>query len=274
MASKGRRRRAPPRSRSRRGREGKLLPWALIVGSVLMIAAGVGANYWVRATRVALDPATMCPMTGPTAVHAFLVDRSDVITPLQAERIQQVFKRAIDGASVGERIDVYVLAADGTQALSPVVSMCRPASTGNDLYQNSARIHTRYVERFSKPLEAALAPIMAPSTESNSPIMESVKAVCVGSFGPLGRGVPTSLTIASDMIQYSPLLNQYRQRDFARFVATPGYHEVLADCHGAKVRVLYLMRPKDARVQDRLHQLFWEKFFDRENAVLASMEAI
>jgi hypothetical protein len=270
-AQKGNRRGS---SRSRRGQRSAILPWVLIGGSALAVVAAMGATYWFRTTRVVLDSATMCPVNGPTAVHAVLVDRSDVITPLQAQRIRQVFDRVVEEAGVGERIDVYVLTEDGTQALSPRVSMCRPKSEGNDLYENSAKLHESYVARFKKPLEDTLAPVMAPATEPTSPIMESVKAVCVAAFGALQPGAVARLTIASDMIQFSPVLNHYKQRDFEKFETTPAYREVLADCHHAQVDVLYLTRPRDVRVQDRRHQLFWERFFDHENAVLLSMEAI
>jgi hypothetical protein len=216
----------------------------------------------------------MCPAGGPTAVHAVLLDRSDIITPLQAQRIRQVFDRIMDSADVGERIDLYVLAADEKQALAPKVSMCRPKSDGNMLNENPVKIRERYISKFKKPLEDALAPIMAPATSPTSPIMESVKAVCVAAFGTLPQGAPAQMTIASDMIQFSPLLDHYRQRDYETFASTAASKEVLADCHHAHVDIIYLVRPRDVHVQDRRHQLFWERFFDHENAVLMSMEAI
>lgn len=247
----------------------------LIGASCIVLLATAAGSYWMKSSRVPLDAATMCPVGGPTSVHAVLLDRSDVITPLQAQRIRQVFNRIVEDAPVGERIDLYVLAADEKQALAPKVSMCRPRSDGNELYENPKRLHDAYVRRFKEPMEAALTSVVAPSAEEpSSPLMESVKAVCVAAFGNLPKGAPAQLTIASDMIQFSPLLNHYRQRDFAKFESTPGYREVLADCHRAAVDVLYLVRPRDVRVQDRMHQLFWERFFDHENAVLTSMEAI
>jgi hypothetical protein len=267
-------RRRPGYSRQRRGGgEGNFFAWILLVASVSIVAGVGGWNYWQR-SKPPPNPETMCPATGPTAVHAVLLDRSDVITPLQAQRIRQVFERIMDNADVGERIDLYVLAADEKQALAPKVSMCRPPSDGSMLSENPARIRERYINKFKKPLEDALTPMMAPATSPSSPIMESVKAVCVAAFGTLPQGTPAQMTIASDMIQFSPLLDHYRQRDFDKFASTPAYKEVLADCHHAKVDVLYLVRPRDTHVQDRRHQLFWEQFFDRENAVLMSMETI
>ena len=261
-------------SRSRRSEPSRFVPSMLIGVSTAIAIALVSGGYWLRKTRVAVDEATMCPVSGPTAVHAILVDRSDAITPLQAQRLHQVLDRIVSDASVGERIDFYLLAGDGTQALSPVVSLCRPKSNGNDLYENSAKIHEKYDDKFLKPLDQTLSMMTSPSSEASSPIMESVKAVCVAAFGNLRKGVPAKFTIASDMIQYSHLMNHYKSRDFEKFTSTSAYKEVLSDCHGASVDILYLVRPRDVHVQDRRHQLFWEKFFDRENATLRSMEAI
>jgi hypothetical protein len=243
------------------------------VASVSIIAGVGGWNYWQR-SKPSPDRETLCPASGPAGVHAVLIDRSDAITPLQAQRIRQVFERIMDSAAVGERIDLYVLAADETQALAPKLSMCRPQSDGSMLNENPARIRERYINKFKKPLEDALAPMMAPATAASSPIMESVKAVCVAAFGNLPQGAPAQMTIASDMIQFSPLLDHYRQRDFDKFASAPAYKEVIADCRHARVDVLYLIRSRDAHVQDRRHQLFWERFFDRENAVLMEMETI
>ena len=76
------------------------------------------------------------------------------------------------------------------------------------------------------------------------------------------------------MIQHSKILDHYQQRDFDVFAKSSGYNQILANCHQAGVDVLYFTRPRDARVQDRKHQLFWEKFFERENAFLNRIEVI
>jgi hypothetical protein len=273
MAQRNERRRYRS-SRSTKKSGKRVIAWFMIVLAVAALGGIGGASAWYRSTRPQMDAATMCPSAGPVAVHAILLDRSDPITPLQAERLRQVVGAAIENASVNERIDLYVLAGDGTQAVAPVVSLCRPKSDGNGLYENRARIPERYAARFKKPLDDALASMMVPVTAQSSPIMESVKAVCIAAFGEMEKSAPARLTVASDMIQFSPLLNHYKRRDFDEFAATPAYKQVLADCHGASVKVLYLVRARDVRVQDRKHQLFWERFFDHENAIVMSIEPI
>jgi len=239
-----------------------------------MIVALLGGSYWRHSVALEQDSTTLCPVTGPSAVNAILIDQSDPISPLQLQRLSQILDQTINDASVGERIDLYVLAHDSMQSLAPVISLCRPKSEGNMFYENPSKVRERYIERFRRPLDQTLKALTTATNSDISPIMESIKAACVAAFGAMPKETPARLLIVSDMIQNSKVLNQYKQRDFDTFAHSTGYAEVLADCHRASVSVVYLLRPRDQRVQDRMHQLFWEKFFDRENAFLKQMEAI
>jgi len=267
--------RTPTRSfRPRAAPSASTKTWLLGVSTVLMVVAVLGLLGWGHATHVELNAVTLCPTAGPVAVHAVLLDQSDPITPLQAQRLSQIVDKVIDEAVVGERIDLYVLTRDSAQALTPRLSLCRPKFEGSMFTENPKRIHDRYVARFRQPVDEALKLLMMPSPSQNSPIMESIKAVCVAAFGSISHDISARLTVASDMIQYSRILDHYKQRDFGIFTKSSAYNEILADCHRAKVDVLYFTRPRDSLVQDRRHQLFWEKFFDRENASLSRMETI
>jgi hypothetical protein len=249
---------------------------ALLLGVLTVAIAGSALGFigWSHATHVELDAETLCPSTGPTAVHTILLDQSDPITSLQAQRVGQIVDKVVDEAAIGERIDLFVLTQDSAQALTPRLSLCRPKSEGSMWTENPRRIHDRYVAKFRQPVDEALKLLMTPSPSQNSPIMESIKAVCVAAFGSIPRDTPVRLTIASDMIQYSRLLDHYKQRDFDAFAKTPAYNETRVNCHRAAVDVLYFTRPRDAHVQDRRHQLFWEKFIDGINASLNRMETI
>lgn len=267
--------RTPTRSfRPRAAPSASTKTWLLGISTVMIVVAVLGFLGWSRATHVELNAVTLCPTAGPVAIHAVLLDQSDPITPLQAQRLSQIVDKVIDEAAVGERIDLYVLTRDAAQALTPHLSLCRPKSEGSMFNENPKRIHERYLARFRQPIDEALQLLMTPSPSQNSPIMESIKAVCVAAFGGVPHDIPARLTVASDMIQYSRILDHYKQRDFGVFAKSPAYNEILADCHRAKVNVLYFTRPRDTLVQDRRHQLFWEKFFDRENASLNRMETI
>lgn len=267
----------PPRlSGRRRGndRGAGIKFWIVLMSGFLIIGGMVGSGIYYQNARTRVNATSPCPLRGPTAVHAILIDRSDPISPLQADRLRQMINQVTRHMPVGGRIDMYVADSNGWRTLRPVVSLCNPGNTANPLYQNPGRMHQKYEDAFRKPVEVALASLMVPSSTTMSPIMESIKAVCVQSFGGIAQGVPVGLTIASDMVQNSPALDQYRPYSFDKFAKGPGLPAVLANCHKAAVSVLYFLRPTEQRIQGRLHELFWERFFRRDNAILARVEAI
>lgn len=262
----------PPSSRSRYRQQGSLK-------FILVLGAGVAVIASLLAARVLLTPGqfdatTLCPQKGVQAVHAVLVDRSDPLSPLQAAQVRQHLLAIVAGAQPGERIDLYVADADGRSPPAPVFSMCSPGREANPIYQNPARIRQRYEEAFRQPIEQAIAALLSPATADTSPIMESIKTVCVGSFGPLPPGTPARLTIVSDMLQNSPLMNHHRDRDFARFLAGPRLASVLTDCRSARVHILYVLQPRYRTYQTRQHQIFWENLLDRMNARVIAIDLI
>jgi len=131
--------------RQRRGGGSGVGAWLVGGLAVVLVLAILGGYAYLRFTRVSYDAATMCPMAGPSAVHAVLIDRSDPISALQTQRLQQILQGIIDGAVVNERVDLYILSPDGLQRATPVVSLCRPPSEGNFLVENPEHIHAAYV---------------------------------------------------------------------------------------------------------------------------------
>lgn len=248
---------------------------ALLIGASVIVGGGLfGAHLVLAPAKADWDQATLCPAAGPSAAHVILIDRSDPITALQAQRVRQVVERAINEALPAERIDLYVAEGDGREALSPRISLCNPGRDGNQYYQNPRRIRERYDASFKAPVEATLTSLLEASRRNASPIIESIKAVCVGAFGSLPQGRPTRVTVISDMLQHSPLISHFRERDFDAFARSGRIAQALADCRGAQFDVVYLLRPEHRRIQDRGHQLFWEKLIDRDNGRLMRMEAI
>src|ERR1700685_2777793 len=126
----------PRRTRNygpRRSKPGAGKAWLVGLLSVTTIAALLATAYLLRTVNVTEDTLTLVPASGPSAVQAILIDQSDPISQLQVQRLGQILDQVIEQASVGERIDLFVLAHDGTQSLAPVISLCRPKSEGNVL---------------------------------------------------------------------------------------------------------------------------------------------
>src|SRR5262245_60168088 len=105
---------------------------------VLLIAGLAGGWYWVSNKQVRLDVNTNCPVNGPTAVHAILIDRTDPIDPVQVKQVRQAIERYVRNSRIGERFDLYTINGDAVTALLAQASVCNPGrgDQANELYQN------------------------------------------------------------------------------------------------------------------------------------------
>lgn len=268
-----------PGSLTRRRRPDRSTIWgiAAVVVGVLLLALFLGAKFWAEGQRVAIDEASLCPLGGPVAVAAVLVDRSDPLGPQQAQRVRQVLARVVEEVPVGGKIALYLAEADGFATLSPALALCNPGKEANPLYQNPKRMRERYEARFEKRLDAVRESLLQPSPRKTSPVMESIKAVCIDAFGAAPTGVPLRLVVVSDFLQHSPVASHYREKNFEALLSDRKLDGVLVDCKGAEVDMLYLLRlGKDGRptIQNRAHQRFWDLYFQRMNARPKSLEAV
>lgn len=269
----------PSRSRRRpRGTDRSPL-WAglALVAALVLVAAFVAAQYWAKSQYVEIDGASLCPKNGPTAVTAVLVDRSDPLTPQQAQRVQQVLDRVVEEAPVGGRVALYVAEADAFTRLAPILALCNPGSEANPLYQNPKKIRARYDDQFKARLAAVRTALLEPKERKTSPILESIKAVCIDAFAAAAPGIPLRLLLVSDLIQHSPIASHYRERNFAALLEDKRLDGVLVDCRGAEVDILYVLRlGKDGRptLQNRNHQRFWDLYLQRVNARPRSLETV
>ncbi len=268
-----------PRHLARRRGPDRSTIWgiaALVVG-LLLLALFFGTKFWAEGQRVAIDEGSLCPKTGPVAVTAVLVDRSDPLGPQQAQRVRQILDRATAEVPTGGRIALYLAEADDFAALQPAFALCNPGKEANPLYQNPKRMRERYEEQFAKRLDTVREALLRPSPRKSSPIMESIKAVCIDAFGAAPAGVPLRLLVVSDFLQHSPVASHYREKNFEALLSDRKLDAVLVDCKGAEVDMVYLLRlGKDGRpkIQNRAHQRFWDLYFQRMNARPKSLEAV
>lgn len=256
-------------SRPRRGNAGRrdiALGLTLSALGISIIAALLFAWWYVTSNSETLG-ADNCPKSGPKAVHAILIDRSDPVTPLQQQQVLQDIHQRIKNAKENERFDLFVAEGDGVNLLTPTIRLCKPRqkAEANALYQNPDQIGHAFEERFLRLLDAELRKLLEPSSRTNSPILESIKAVAVASFGGLEAEIPKRLLIVSDMIQHTNLNSHYRgETNFDDLARRPQWRALQVNLTSVEVTVLYLLRPGAVRpggrpLQDRGHQLFWER---------------
>ncbi len=130
------------------------------------ILGALGVGYWFLVRNsTKTDELTLCPVRGPKSVRAILVDRSDPITPLQAQKVRQELDR-LKNTSSAERIDLYVAVGDAANVLEPKLRLCNPGSgkDANELYQNPELIQKRFDAQFWSAIERALGELLQTST--------------------------------------------------------------------------------------------------------------
>jgi hypothetical protein len=252
----------------------------LIIGVALVAALSAGA-WWLRKTRVQLD-AENCPQSGPHAIHMVILDRSDPISGQQAQRIRQYIQKVKDDAVFATRFDVYTFEGDAKNELRPTLRVCVPGrpENSNGMIENPELIRKRY-ETFSRTLDQTIDSLINVTTLPNSPIIESLRAAALTSFGPEdAHKVPVRATLISDMVQNTNAISHFRTNpDFPALSQTTAWPTLRPALHGAEVTILYLLRPTAVRrdhtsIQNRGHELFWEQLISASGGRLMSIEPI
>lgn len=155
------------------------------------------------------DPATLC-LAGETPPHTVLViDKTDLYTPVQAERIRGLVLSARDRLAIGQRLSLYELDARG-ELEDTEFSLCNPGRGEqiNPLYRNPVRVEARYQALFEDPLQDALGDLVAPKDAPASPIIEALARLAQeDGFDPATPG--RDIVLVSDMLQNSSLFSVY-----------------------------------------------------------------
>lgn len=262
------------RNRRRKDRGDKAKGIVFMLLGFILIAGLAGGGYWLSQKRVKLDAVSGCPVTGPTAIHAILIDRSDPISPQQAQQVRLVIDGYISRAKIGERFDLYVASGDTVSVLTPVASVCSPGrgDQANELYENPQMIQRQFEAKFVGVMKENLSRLLETATADSSPILESIKAAAVSSFGSIEPGqIPLQMTIVSDLVQHSQVSSHFRgETSFDDLARRSAWRSLQANLKGATVNVLYLLRPVSVRngqpIQNRGHQVFWEKALSASGA--------
>jgi hypothetical protein len=167
------------------------------IAGVILIAALGGGAWYIKKQRVALDPETNCPKSGPTAVHVLILDRSDPISGQQGQRIRQTIQQFKVAAEFGNRFDIYTFEGDEKNVLAPILTVCSPGrpEQANELIDNPEFVRRKYEQKFSGVLDHTIDVLLEESTKANSPIIESLRAAAASSFGSLGNTASPRLRV-------------------------------------------------------------------------------
>jgi hypothetical protein len=177
---------------SKKDRQGFLI----IAGVALVLLVAFAFSYRMS-NKPKLDERS-CPASIARST-AIVIDRSDD-TPAQTlnEVLARTKRFVAETAQQGELVSLFEISGTSRTSLKPVFSACVPQRDGNDIYENRRKIQRTFSERFSKPLESALA--AEPTKSDSSPISEAVIDLSASEYlsAPANR-----LIVFSDMLQNS-----------------------------------------------------------------------
>lgn len=248
----------------------------LIVAVLAAVVAGFAFLQSKRAQTADLDPKTFCPRSGPVAVHAVLIDRTDPLSDLQIEALQQDVRLWAKDVPKHGAFRIYEVGVGGT-LLRPVVDVCNPGD-GSDASQwdaNPAFLRKRYQEKFLGPVTAMLAGMRGDAEQPNSPIMEAIQAIAVRDFGETGPSGDNALVVVSDLLEHTGHLDLYRGVPNAQVFAKSAEGRSLhADLNGVGVSVYLINRVKDAKFQTDALGTFWIQWLTQQGGDVGAFKQL
>ncbi|MCZ8042619.1 MAG: hypothetical protein O9330_09090 [Beijerinckiaceae bacterium] len=158
------------------------------------------------------DPDSLCLISGAVGHTLVLVDKSDPWSEVQAGRLKRLVKQIGDGLPADRMLSIYVFNDAFEPGFPPLLSLCNPGRTASELIGNPRRDYIRWVEKFGRPLDEALAVLTQPAKGNLSPIVEAVGDVVSRPETRVREG-DKSLVLVSDMLQNS--------RQFSVFGSNP-----------------------------------------------------
>lgn len=261
---------------------GLIIAWAgAILALGVLVFAGIGLAR-LRVERAGIDEKTLCGTSEPSQIIALLFDSSDQINDLQKIKTRQILDNILYDIPKGTRVDVYMATAEAGQLARPLFSRCNPANANGAAgwSENPQRQKELRQRKFQKPLERALKKALRANPRETSPILETIAAASVQSFGrvsPAGGAKPGRyrMIIVSDFLQNSTLLTQYRAfTSVEEFSNTPGWISALPRLNEVAVKMVYINRASSIRFQNDKHRRWWCEYFARRGAISCDIEQL
>lgn len=250
--------------------------------SVLLLVAfacSIGCNEKSYAASRPIDPKTGCPKDGKySEVSAILLDTTDSLSPVQQEAVQKKLDEFAENVPRYGELEVFVVRPSSDRLIEPLLQVCNPgrASDTNVFTGNPRLMEKRWRDKFKDPLDRTLNATLSNGVSSKqSPIMEEIQQVSVQAFFETPPKTSKRFAIVSDMLQNSPVLNQYHDSgSFEQFRNTPGFVKVRPELKDVEITVLYVRRSSDLQRQGKRHVEFWQGFFDAAGAEVKEVKSV
>lgn len=259
-----------PTSRASRRRQHDLRVGIPLMVLALVLLGGIVIAYAILVRdRVALDAATGCPVSGPSAVTAILFDRTDPINDKQKLFLQNKLDAFREATQKYEEVDTYSLEDQGDRIVRPLLRLCDPGK-GTDvssLTGNPQLLHERWEKQFDAPVREMMEAMREGGGAKTSAIFEAIQSVSLQSIQnpKVPADAPRRLIIISDLIQFTKTLDFYKSDlNYQAFQQSNEARRVHTNLTGVNVEVLFVPRARS----DRINRLvgFWTNWLVDQGA--------
>ena len=272
-----------------------LLPYI----GIAALAIGALTVYLLIPETVERDRETLCPVDGPVALTAVLIDTTGNLDGVTATDALTRLSRILDNSRPDEMFTVWNMRGDNPEAPdddgvfrwdppSSTSPVCRPADLDDvsEFFENRRMLERALNEKFLQPIDAAFNQLVrVDSTADFSPLIETMQFVRSGFFGlPELEGRPGRIVLVTDLLQNSRLLSfnrtgraagaaPFRGRlpDYDEFSKTQEGRGLQVDLEGFDVEVLFVERTVHASLGDdgtRKLVDWWDRWFTDQGATL------
>lgn len=236
--------------------------WYALLIAMLAVGVGFGIAFLQVRKATAIDEATLCPESGPNGVLIALLDLSDPLTPLQANRLKNELGRRFNAAPEGTMMSVGIVESDLSRSGIRFGPICRPRSgdEASPFYQNRQLIEQRYETGFEQPFGDAISDMLEGEEQNSSPLMETIHQVVVDTDGFRNREIGKELILVSDLFQNSETFSFYRGETWDDFRNSKHFARKSRFLEGFDVTVIRVPRDVPRGSSNSEIEEFWVNY--------------
>jgi hypothetical protein len=234
----------------------------LVLITIAVAAIAIGGYFYVN-SKVKID-ANGCLSEGESPLKlVILIDVTSKFSTDQVEALKGYAEFLFETLPRYAEVSVYRLSDHTTREDDRVIKVCSPGNPRdiNQWTDNQKMVKKRWDTEFKGKIEAEIQALSSSRGGKSSPILESIRSVSLIEF-KIGRKNKTRLTVISDFVENSGLLNMYRGNGapaYQTFKASASYQYSRARLEDVDTDLLVLETDSGIQ-QDSAFQKFWENY--------------
>ncbi|QLE86522.1 hypothetical protein FLM48_16495 [Shewanella sp. Scap07] len=262
--------------RRRKKKQADQKGWLLLAVCVCILTVAGYFLYEANANVIKRETVSSCRLDGYVSREtAIVIDATDSFSETQAMLVTKEIQKTLSEALIDEKFTLYVL-NESVGKNSSIVEGCNAGdgSEANELTSNKRRLKKQWNENFYNRFVVAVENLVGQHSAKESPIFEMIKFVSVNTMYD-SKAENKRIILVSDMLHHTSKYSQYRQNtSFNSFEASSYSLEVRPHLRSVDVEILYVVRAKDRKLQNRGHIGFWEAFVSNAGGQVITVKSI